>query len=256
MDPEHEQKPHDEELTEQILKEAERRVQQKEQGAPPQNTDAILRANKAVFWLSRHWIGMLNTIIFLYTGGAILAPALAYLGWPRLASALYAFYSPFCHQYPFRSWFVFGERFVYPLSEAPLSVAAMSAAHSFIGNAEMGYKMALCQRDMAIYGAMLGAGLIYGLLPQGRRPKSLPLWIFFVFAFVPMLLDGGIQWLAYAAWQLLPGLMAEPFETVPAMRALTGILFGLGITAIGYPEMEKYFTETIETLHLRYGWKR
>ncbi len=256
MDPEQEQQPDDEELTEQILKEAERRVQQREQDAPPGNTDAIVRANKAVFWMSRHWVGWLNAIVFLYTGGAILAPALAYLGLPRLASALYAFYSPFCHQYPFRSWFVFGERLVYPLREAPLSLAAMSATHSFIGNAEVGFKMALCQRDIAIYGAMLGGGIVYGLIPQGKRPKTLPLWIFFVFAFVPMLIDGGVQWLAYAVWQFVPGVMPEPFETIPAMRALTGLLFGLGIAGVGYPELDKYFTETLEMLHARYGWKR
>ena len=256
MDPEDEQQPRDEDLTDQIIKEAERRVQQKGNVPAPEGTESIMRANKAVFWLSRHWVGMLNTIIFLYTGGAILAPALAYLGLPRLASLLYAFYAPFCQQSPFRSWFVFGESFIHPLQEPPLSVAAMNATYGFIGNADVGYKMALCQRDIAIYGAMFVAGIIYGWIPRKKRPDTLPLWIFFVFAFVPMLLDGGIQWLSYAVWQLQPGLMAEPFETIPAMRALTGILFGLGIIAIGYPELDKYFTDTIETLHHRYGWER
>jgi uncharacterized membrane protein len=256
MDPAEEQEPHDQDLTQQILEEAERRIQQKAQGAPPENTDAILRANKAVFWMSRHWVGLLNTIVFLYTGGAILAPVLMHVGLPRLASVLYIFYAPFCHQYPFRSWFLFGESFIHPLREPPLSVAAMNALHSVVGDPDMGYKMALCQRDIAIYGAMWGAGLVYGWLPRARRPKTLPLWTFFIFAVMPMLIDGGVQWIAYAVWQLQRNWMPEPFETIPALRALTGALFGIGIAAVGYPELDKYFSETVETLHLRYGWKR
>lgn len=256
MDRKHEQAPHEQDLTQQIVEEAERRVQRQAVPTPPRNTDGIIRANRAVFWLSRHWIAVLNAVIFLYLAGTILAPLLMHLGMPRFASALYAFYAPFCHQYPFRSFFLFGNSFIHPLHEPPDSVVAMNQLRTQIGNAEIGYKMALCQRDVAIYGAMLGVGLLYGPLSRKRQPRSLPLWVFFTFAVMPMLLDGGIQWLSYAVWQFYRPWMPQPFETIPALRALTGALFGIGVIAVGYPEMDKYFTDTIELLHAKYGWER
>ena len=57
----------------------------------------------------------------------------------------------------------------------------------------MGYKTALCERDMAIYGFVLIGGLVYGLLRRYRKVKPLPVWAFIIFGMGPIALDGFSQ---------------------------------------------------------------
>ncbi len=211
------------------------------------------RLNRGVYWLANHWVGVINAVILLYVGGAILAPVLMHIGAQGIARALYAFYKPFCHQYPFRSWFLYGDTFARPLHE-PISLLEMNALSQFTGSPEVGYKMALCERCVATYGMMFIAGVAYGLLRKTVRIRPLPLWLYFVFGVMPMMLDGGVQWLSYAVWQFLPALLAQPFETIPAMRALTGSLFGLGVIGVGYPYLAEYFDDVLVTLHQKYEW--
>lgn len=237
-----------------ILDEAQRRMAAR---AEPTITTAqrerAARLNRGVYWLARHWVGIFNVAIALYVGGAILAPVLMHLGLPRLASALYAFYGPFCHQYPFRSWFLFGDAVIHPLHE-PVSILQMNALTKVVGNAEMGYKMALCQRDIALYAAMVGGGMVYGIARRRFEIPALPLWLYFTFGILPIALDGGIQWISYALWEFVPGLLAQPFETVPVMRALTGSLFGLGVIGVGYPYINEYFEDVLRVQAAKYDW--
>lgn len=241
---------HDDALA--IVREAERRIQARYAVASPAR-DAAARLNRGVLFLASHWIALFNLLMVVHLSGAILAPVAMHLGRTRIGGALYALYGPFCHQYPFRSWFLFGEAAAYPLHE-PISALDMSELSHFVGNPEVGYKMALCQRDIAIYAAMLFAGLIYGPLRTRVKIPPLPLWLYFVFGILPMFLDGGIQWLSYALWQFIPALLSQPFETIPAMRTLTGALFGLGVTAVGYPTLAIYFDDIRATLKQKYGW--
>lgn len=248
-----------------VLREAERRIEARRGTSGGPKADAVAmrdgvagrsfatRANRAVYFLARHWIALFNAAILLYLGGAILAPVAMHLGRPGVANVLYTLYGPFCHQYPFRSFFLFGDAATEPLRE-PVSVLAMAELSHFVGDPQVGYKIALCQRDVAIYAAMLAAGIIYGPLRRRVRIPALPLWLFFLFGALPMFLDGGIQWLSYAVWQFIPALLAQPFETIPAMRVLTGALFGLGVTAVGYPTLAEYFDDTRATLERKYGW--
>lgn len=237
-----------------ILREAQRRIETRDDTSlSPRQRKAAIDANRAVFWLSKHWLALFNIAVGLFFGGALLAPLLHYLGYPRLAAMLYAFYDPFCHQYPFRSWFLFGDACAHPLT-APLPVLKMAEQTHFIGNAQLGYKMALCQRDMAIYGIMLLAGVLFGLLRRKLKIPPLPLWLYFIFGIMPMMLDGGVQWMSYFVWTLFPALLAQPFETIPVMRALTGGLFGLGVVAVTYPHIDEYFQEIHQSLKTRFGW--
>ncbi len=240
--------------TREVIAEAERRIRERETPDPGGGNWAT-RLNRAVFWWANHWVGVLNAIVLIYIGGATMAPALMALGRPGIARVFYALYAPFCHQYAFRSWFLFGERLAaaYPL-QAPVSLVAMRELGAFVGSSEAGYKIALCQRDVAIYGAMLLTGLAYGPAKRRWTIEPLPLWLFYLFGMLPMLLDGGIQWLSYGLWQFVPGLLAQPFETAPALRALTGALFGIGVVAVGYPHLGTYFDETVATLKEKYGW--
>jgi uncharacterized membrane protein len=118
------------------------------------------------------------------------------------------------------------------------------AARSFLGSDQMGYKVALCQRDVAIYGGLLVAGLVFGLVRGRLRPLS---WqVFAVAAVVPMLIDGGYQLIAHA----VPGLFGV-HETIPALRTLTGFLFGAGLMWLTYPHIEAGMKEMEEELQIK-----
>ncbi len=245
-------------------------------------------ANRAAYWLSRHWLLVFNLFLVIYVALPFLAPALMHYGYQRPANLLYRIYSPACHQMGFRSWFLFGEQSYYPLSETglpdihyfeeyvaddptyaglelPGDFGALSwEARSFVGNERMGYKVALCQRDIAMYLALVAAGLLFGLLRRHVRPLRWQLFV--LLGVVPMLLDGGYQlvtwWLAIAAAQVeiswLQSVAAQlsavmrPHETVPALRAITGALFGFGLVwmtlphiQVGMDEMEEQFRDKL-----------
>ncbi len=236
---------------EDILNEAQRRLQARApQGIPARQT-WVDRLNRGVFWLARHWLATFNVLVGLFLG-ALLPPVLLKFGLVGAADVLYAIYRPLCHQYPFRSWFLFGPQLAYPLT-APVHVGEMNTLSRFIGDAHMGYKTALCQRDVGIYGFMLLAGLVYGVLRGRKTIQPWPMWRYFAFGIVPMMLDGGIQWISYAAWLFFPGLINTPFETTPLMRTLTGALFGLGIVAAAYPYLNEYFEDVRRVLHRKYN---
>ncbi|MBN1486911.1 MAG: DUF2085 domain-containing protein [Anaerolineae bacterium] len=241
--------------TDDIIAEAEQRLREKDdtkEELTPVQRKILAVMNRWIFWLSKHWLAVFNVIAFLYVGGAILAPVLMHYGNEQLATPLYKFYGPFCHQYPFRSWFLFGEHTHYPQEPAARSVFEMNKLKSFVGNAEMGYKMALCERCIGIYSAIFIAGLIYGLLRRRIEIKILPIWLYFVIGIVPMGLDGGLQWVSYILWTLK--LIPAPYETTAFMRTLTGILFGIGAIGVAYPSMEMFFKDIYNTLSQRYNW--
>ena len=239
---------------EEIVQEAQQRSAELPTEQQEQSRRAtVLRLNRGVFRLANHWVGLFNVLILLYLGGTFLAPVLMHAGAEGTASALYAFYKPFCHQYPFRSWFLYGDTLAHPLRE-PVSILKMNALSSYVGSADAGYKVALCQRDVAIYGMMAIAGMVYGVVRRFTKVPPMPLWLYFTFGIVPMMLDGGIQWVSYAVWQFLPGLLDQPFETIPALRTLTGALFGFGVIGVGYPYLGEYFDDVRSTLHEKYGW--
>ncbi|MGC9396422.1 MAG: DUF2085 domain-containing protein [Anaerolineae bacterium] len=237
---------------EDILNEAQRRLRERTRPKAATQQAWADRLNRGVFWLARHWLAVFNALTALFLGGALLPPVLLKLGLSGAADVLYAIYRPLCHQYPFRSWFLFGPQLAYPLTE-PISVREMNTMRSLIGDAHVGYKMAICQRDIAIYGAMLLAGLIYGVLRRHKSIQPWPMWRYFAFGVLPMMLDGGIQWISFAVWLYFPILVKVPFETTPLMRTLTGALFGLGIVAAAYPYLNEYFEDVHRVLQQKYN---
>jgi uncharacterized membrane protein len=226
---------------------------------------AALTANRVVYWVARHWLLLANTAVILFLGLPFAAPVLMERGHEGAARAIYKLYSPACHQLAFRSWFLFGDQPYYPLSATRLpdvhyiedyvsslpdfsglspdeNFGAFSwAARSFIGNDQMGYKVALCQRDIAIYGGLLLAGLVFGLVRSRLKPLS---WkIFLVAGVMPMMVDGGYQLVAH----MVPGLLGV-HETIPALRTLTGFLFGAGLMWLTYPHIQAGMDEMNEEL--------
>lgn len=128
-------------------------------------------AINALYWYTKHWLFLLNVIMGAIVALIFLAPYLMSLGWLEPARAVYLLLSPFCHQMPTRSFFLFG------------------------------YQMGVCERNMAIYAATFLAGLAY--IPLRRRLSPLPLWLFALFT-LPIALDGFTQLfsLRESTWEL------------------------------------------------------
>jgi len=199
-------------------------------------------------WLSRHYMALINSLVLLYVGLAFLAPLLAGAGAQAPANLLYRVYGLVCHQLGYRSFFILGEQPFYPRVEAGIagfqtfeqatgvgesnSATDVLAARSFIGNEQVGYKVALCQRDVAIYGGILLFGVIFSL--SGFRIKGIPWGVWLALAIVPIGVDGFSQLLSQ------PPLGVFPYrESTPFLRILTGFLFGFLTAWFGYPMVEE-----------------
>ncbi len=211
-----------------------------------------LRLNRGMHFVVRHWLAVLSVVVALYAGLPFAAPALMKVGATGPARVLYTLYSPFCHQLAFRSWFLFGDQPAYPRQLAGTSLDAFGevsgidesdffAARAFLGNEQLGYKVALCERDVAIYGGILVAGLVFGLLRDRLRPLPLKFWV--LIGIVPIGLDGFSQLISQL--DLLP-LAAR--ESTPFLRTLTGALFGLANVWMAYPHLEATMRETEQTV--------
>ncbi|MHC1784822.1 MAG: DUF2085 domain-containing protein [Anaerolineaceae bacterium] len=215
----------------------------------------ITGADRIMYWLSQHFMLLINLFLFLYVGLPFLAPVLMKVGADRPAKIIYTIYSPLCHQLAFRSWFLFGEQAFYPraLAEIPdvLTYEQISGgddldvlvARTFIGDEVIGYKVALCERDIAIYASMLLFGMIFSLTRNRIQPVRWYIWI--VVGLIPIGLDGVSQ---------LPGLMNRVpdwllmRESTPFLRSLTGALFGITTAWYLFPLIDMSMRETREIL--------
>ncbi|MGH2605252.1 MAG: DUF2085 domain-containing protein [Anaerolineales bacterium] len=206
------------------------------------------RAQRGVLAVARHWLAGANLFVLALVGLPFLAPVLMQAGVTTPAGWIYTIYSPMCHQLGFRSWFLFGGQPAYPRSivagdETSFEDATgipdsdFAAARDFRGNPGVGYKVAFCQRDVAIYAGVLTGGLVYAL--SRRRLPALPLWAWLVFGIAPIALDGGTQLLS--GWGWFPGPLRE---STPALRTLTGIAFGFLNVWYAYPLVEETMAET------------
>ena len=217
---------------------------------------AIILADRFVFYLSKHWLAVFNALALLYVGLPILAPVLMRLGATGPAMVIHLIYRPLCNQLPQRSWFLFGPQLAYTWPELVERVGTDALvgqwSSTFVGNEAVGYKMALCQRCIAIHGAIFLFGLFYVL--GRRRVRPLPWWVYIGLGLLPMALDGGYQTLSYVLSVLLPNFPIPPHETTPFMRTLTGGLFGLATVWLTYPLIQETMDEFREKLHRRFGW--
>lgn len=169
--------------------------------------DLVIAADQAIYALSRHWLFVVNLLAALYVGLPVLAPYLEYRGVGVPARVIHLVYSTVCHQMPERSFFIFG------------------------------HKMAFCQRDFALYGAILLAGMLYGLLRP--RVKPAPLWVAILMA-VPMAVDGTGQLLRF-------------WESTWWSRVITGVLFGVALVWLVYPYVDQAFQEVGGTIEEKFS---
>ena len=232
--------------------------------------------------LARRWLLFLNLGVAFYVGLPMLAPVLMHVGATGPATLLYRIYSPMCHQLASRSFFLFGDQVAYPRAIAGSSLTPIEVympslpefadastdparwatflwpARRFVGNEQMGYKMALCQRDVSIYTSMLIGGLIYGLVRRRGPVRPMRFWLFVLIGVAPIALDGFSQLFSqfFVGTQL--DALAQLFplrESSPLLRALTGAIFGLSVVWLVYPRLEEQFTMTADDIERRLAAK-
>ena len=218
----------------------------------------ISGADRAMSWISNHYLAIMNLVMLLYVGLPFLAPILMKSGATAPARVLYTIYSPLCHQFGFRSFFLYGEQPFYPLKEAGVNVVDFESAtgitglhdpndisrleaRRYVGNETVGYKVALCERDVAIYAAILFFGLLFSL--TGRRFPQLHWSLWILIGLGPIGLDGFSQLFAQFEWSFLASIL--PYrESTPFLRVLTGFLFGFMTAWFAYPNIEESMQET------------
>ncbi len=234
--------------------------------------------DRILLTLTRRWLFFLNLLVAIYVGLPMLAPVLMHNGMTRSAGLIYRIYSPMCHQLASRSFFLFGEQSAYPRAIAGTDLRPIEdfmadipefadsspdpaqwgnfilAARQFRGNEQMGYKMAICQRDVGIYFSMLIGGLIYGVLRRRGRIRPLPFWLFVIIGLGPIALDGFSQLFS----QMFVGLGIDSLmrlfplrESSPFLRALTGAIMGLSLVWLLYPRLDDQFNMTADDIERR-----
>lgn len=247
-----------------------------------------LRLNLGLLRLSRRWLTVALTLIGIYSALPWVAPTLMHFGISGPAHLLYFAYGPFCHQFAFRSFFIFGEQAAYPraisgtsltpyeryIAESPEFKQALTnwvgqpgrsqyatvddvdpyvfsydlqfASKDFFGDPQMGYKLALCERCIAIYTGLFFGGVIYAIPFVRRRLRPVPIWLYILLGIVPIGIDGFSQLLSYPPFNLW-----APRETDPIFRVVTGALFGIMNAWLAFPYLEISFRETRATLEAK-----
>jgi uncharacterized membrane protein len=114
--------------------------------------------------LARHWLGLLNGVLLVITGLALLAPYLEHAGLPIPGLLIHKAFRVLCHQKTERCFYV------------------------------SGHPMAVCSRCFAVYASFLTVGLAFGTWRSltKRCWEEIPLWSLGVLA-LPMALDGLTQ---------------------------------------------------------------
>ena len=191
--------------------------------------DLVILVDKGAYHFTRHWVALFNVVLFLYVVPTFLAPYLVHAGYERAGRLIYGLYGPpVCHQLPERSFYLFGSKMDY--SWAELVAAGMDPTQFslerryFLGTAELGYKIAVCQRDIAIYVGIFAFGFLYALLRRRWCINPLPWWGLVLLA-LPLAVDGLAQ---------LVGLR----ESTPAARVFTGLCATAGGIGFVYPHIE------------------
>lgn len=221
----------------------------------PRTRRFIIFVDRIILFITRHWLALTVIALLLFSGLPILAPILMHAGIIAPADVIYRVYSLTCHQLAYRSFFFFGAQSTYTLDELQYALGVTNdAADAFfwrqiIGDAHLGYKMAWCQRDAAIYAAMILTFIVLGLF-QTRVPRLD--WRIYLLVFVlPMAIDG--------TWQLLTSPLhivafLPVHESSAFDRVITGALFGAGSVWLVFP----YVNEAMQSAYqdARYQYTR
>jgi uncharacterized membrane protein len=181
-----------------------------------------------VVWaIRRYWLLAANLAVAAFVGLPFLAPVLMATGYDDAANAIYAAYQLVCHQWAFRSYFLFGPRIEY--GQALGTLVGTDAMYHTVGSPDLGYKVAFCERDVAIYLAVLVAGIAYGQLRDRLPELGLTGYGLLI---LPMAIDGITQ---LFGWR----------ESTVELRTATGVLFGVASVWLIYPRIDALFVRDL-----------
>ena len=224
-----------------------------------------VRANRWAYHLSQQWGWWVSLLLGLFIGLPWLAPVFRHWGWDSPANAIYTFYSTQCHQFPQRSFFLFGEQTMYSMNTIQTIWQNSSnplILRQFTGNPTLGWKVAWSDRMVYMYTSLLTMGLLYW--PFRKRIKPLPWWGLVLFL-LPMAIDGtthmisdmlgGVgdgfryhnEWLAKLTNHALANTfyVGDQLGSFNAwMRFLSGLFFGIGVVWFVYPHLHAAFSNT------------
>lgn len=212
--------------------------------------------DRFALYVANHWLVLFSLFYGAFVLLPWLAPIFMKLGLNSWGKIIYSVYSFVCHQLPERSFFLFGAQSSYSL---PAIQAAWQNTNDpmvlrqFIGNAQMGWKVAWSDRMFSMYSSILLFVWIW--FPLRRRIRPLPLWGFVLLA-VPMLVDGGSHMISDLegigqgvrdtnTWlvSLTQAKFPDSFYAGDALgsfnswvRLISGALFSLGLVWFAFPQ--------------------
>lgn len=223
-------------------------------------------ADQLVCWFFRHWLALLLAPTLISVTLPFLAPLAMAAGWTALGNFIYWLYTPFCHQLPQRSWFLFGEKLTYSLAEINQVFPYSDAwtLRRFYGTPEMGWKVAWSDRMVSFYTLTPLFGVLYALLRRAGWHVQPLSWRVLLLALAPLVVDGfthllndafvgdyasGFRdtnaWLAVLTGGAFPRFYAgDSFSTFNWwMRLLTGMLAAWGIAFTLFPFLDRIMRE-------------
>ncbi len=235
--------------------------------------ERLKKALSALLWCLDHWVVVFALLFGVVNLLPFLAPVFMQLGWTAPARLIYALYGPMCHQMAQRSFFLFGAQPMYNISALPMTLpgeklADMEALRAFIGNADLGWKVAWSDRMVYMYGSLWLSGIFYGVLRHRHPIKPLSL-VSFILLLLPMVIDGGThlisdmtggltdgfrydnQWLADLTRHALPDgfYVGDTLGSFNAwMRLISGLAFGFAVARLTFPYINRSVLETAGTL--------
>ena len=236
---------------------------------------------------ARRWLGIVMIALACYISLPWIAPALAKAGLAAPADFIYTLYSPFCHQFAFRSPFLFGQQAFYPRA------AAGSAYRPFEEYARESPDFVAAYRywSTAFYGSASSSPLTAADLEPLSPAQQIAARHFIGdsamgyktslcardLAIYSMIFAGGLIY-ARLRWRVRPlpfllylgvglGPVAidgfsqllsyPPFElwqvreTQPLYRIVTGGLFGLMSAWMAFPHIERSMQDIVDRLEAR-----
>ncbi len=238
--------------------------------------DSISNNDRFGYWFGQHWLAVVNTFMGLFVILPIIAPLLMASGGIGPAKVIYWVYSFVCHQLPERSYFLFGPKISYSLSEIQSAWQNTTDAvilRQFVGNPQMGWKMAWSDRMFSMFTSIWVFGIIWAILK--KKTGKLQWWGAFLLI-LPMAIDGtthlisdfaGIgqgfrdtnTWLAILTNNSLPTAFytGDAWGSFNAwMRLISGILFGLSSVWYGFPLLQDWISNSVKVIDDKYEYRR
>ena len=223
------------------------------------------RSDRLYLWISKHYLALLNLIVFVYVGLPFAAPVFMKLDaacrggrnlqdlWPTLPSVWVSLVLPLRRAAVLSAARGRADQRAVVSTDHGLrrrrrSVQPLQARarREFVGDTTVGFKVALCERDVAIYGS---DRRVWPRLRADRAAgcPSCTGCSGFCLRWLPIGLDGFSQLFSQFNWPWLHQFL--PYrESTPMLRVLTGFLFGFGTAWFAYPNIEDSMRETRQFL--------